>query len=224
MAEGWLAALKGEIAGEAIEPLMVQTAAALDTFINTNPSALHYLLDILKRRLGDKIDGQTWPKVDASLEHYLGRDLAYFLLWMVQDENGDRVQLLERHGTPRVINFMRTVLGLYRQELYRAFMVWNEIPDDWSMLHREVKYDLITQRYSLQIRLEKYNGTEVVIEGSPDSMLNLTKGLIIALRAVDNPAAFGPDNVQSFMEECQGLIKMFTEPEKAAAGEAPGTP
>lgn len=217
MAEGWLAALKGEIAGEAIEPLMIQTAATLDVFINTNPSALHYLLDILKRRLGDKIDGQTWPKVDASLEHYLGRDLAYFLLWMVQDENGDRVQLLERHGTPRVISFMRTVLGLYRQELHRAFMVWNELPDDWSMLHREVSYDLIAQRYLLQIRLEKFNGTEVVIEGSPDSLLNLTKGFIIALRAVDNPAVFGPDNVQSFLEECQSLIKMFAEPKETTA-------
>lgn len=189
--------------------LLARAAGDLHAFLETHPEAVSHVLDILRRRLGSEINAQTWQVLDASLVNYLGQDLASLAAWTVQPDQGNRLQELEKHASPEVMTFFRTILGLYGPELERAYAVWNELPDNWQTIYREVYYDQLAGRHHLKVRIEKYNGEEMVIEGPPDSILTLASYLILTVRLVGIPDAFSPERIELFLSEADQLIRVL---------------
>jgi hypothetical protein len=111
------------------------------------------------------------------------------------------------------MGFVRTILGLYGPDLQNGIALWNEHPDDWRTLYRDVYYDQISERHLVRIRIEKYNGEEITIEGSPDSILNLTSYIVFTLRLVGTPLAFGQESMDRFAAEVEQFGQLLTPEE-----------
>ncbi len=208
----WREFLTGQMAEEEAEALLSHTAADLHAFLEAQPSALSGVLGILDKRLKPPLQADTWEVLDGSLANYMGRDLAYLFGWVVRSGQADRLEQIEDYASAQVQAFFRTVLGLYGAELGEAFAAWNEIPDDWRTLFREVYFDQLAQRHHIKLRVLKYSGDSATVEGPADSILGLTSGLILTLRLVGIPEAFSAEKVDQFMDELnQFLALLFPE-------------
>lgn len=206
----WLSLLTEQLPAEERADLLSLGAADLQEFLESRPEAVEDVLEILARRLDGEIDSQTWVLVDTALSSYLGRDLAYLMAWALQpDEQMERLHELEQVASPEVMAFLGTILGFYGPELERAFLCWNEIPDDWRVLYRDVYYDQLNQRPHIRLRIHKYNGEIVTIEGHGDSILALASSLVLTLRLAAIPDAFSQGRLLQFGEEVRQLFHLL---------------
>jgi len=202
----WPSLMSGKVTVEEASSLVAKAAESLRAFLAARPEAPAHVLEILGRRLSGQLDAETWQVLDTSLSNYLGRDLAYLITWTAIDPDM-RLPEVEKHASPEVMAFLRTILGLYGPELGNAFAVWNELPNNWQTIYRDVFFDQITQRHLLRLRIDKFSGEKVVIEGPADSIMNLTTGFIFTLRMVGTPDAFSQEWVDQFLKE----VDQFTE-------------
>ncbi len=205
----WISLLTGQLPDEEQVRLLSEGVAELEAFLESRPEATEDVLEILARRLDGKIDHQTWATVDAALSSYLGRELAYLIAWVAQpEEQMERLRELSGYAAPEAMAFLGTVLGLYGPELERAYLCWNEIPDDWRVLYRDVYYDMLNQRPHIRLRIQKYNGETVTFEGHSDSILALASSLILTLRLAGIPDAFSQGRLLQFGEEVRELFRL----------------
>ncbi len=207
----WIDFLTGRISAAAGEPLLVQAVEELDARLDAQPQLTEHILEIIATRLGDQIDEETWTALDASLTNCLGRNLAYLMIWLVQTEQGERLDELEKHASPQAMAFLRTVLGLYGDELARALGAWNELPHNWRTISREVYYDQITQLYRMQVRIEKYNGEQLFLEGPADSILTLTSYFLLTARLAGTPDAFSQEVIDLFLEQAREFLWLLPQ-------------
>lgn len=207
--EEWISLLGGQLSEEATESLLSRTAEDLDARLKAQPELGEYILELLDKRLGDKPDMQTWQLLDSSLSNYLGRDLAYLIVWLVQADQSERLDELGQYASPQAMAFLRTILGLYHVELRRALMAWIEMPDNWDTFTREVYYDEIAVAYKMQVHILKYNGEEVFVEGPADSMLALTSQFVRTVSVVGTTDAFDEDNVDQFLDDVDEFLRLL---------------
>lgn len=217
--EAWWSLLTGQLSDEEARELLAQGVQELHAFLEARPRATEDVLEILDRRLGGEIGAQSWEHVDASLNLYMGRSLASLLAWTAQPDQAARLAELQEYSSPEVMAFFRTLLGRYGAELEAALVRWSELPDDWITLYREVYYDQLNQRPLIRLRIEKYSGDVLLIEGSPDSILSLATGLILTLRLVGIREAFSPDRVEQFVNEARQLYDLLFPEEKGTLDE-----
>jgi len=187
--------------------LLEAAAHELHTFLEEHPQATAHFLEILGRRLGNGVTVDTWGVLGSSVSAYLGRDPGDLIAWVVQSDQINKLQLVEEHASPKVVAFLRTIVGLYGVELETAFALSGELPHNWRTIFREVYYDKILGRYRLQVRIEKMNGESTILEGPPDSLLSLTSYLILTLNLLGDADAFSEDNKQLFLEQAEELIQ-----------------
>lgn len=207
--EEWINLLTGQMSPEAARPLLSQAAKDLHALLELQPQLGEYVLEIIGKRLGDHIDGQTWQSLDNSLANYLGRELAYLLIWLVQTDQGGRLNELEQYASPQAMAFLRTILGLYGVELRRALTLWAELPNNWDSISRAVYYDQLAHTYHMEVRILKYNGEEVLIEGPADSILTLTSYLILTVRLAGASDAFSEANIDLFLGEVGQFLRLL---------------
>ena len=222
--DAWWSLLTGQLSDEDARSLLSQGAEEMHALLQARPRAMEDVLEILGRRLSDGIGAETWQVLDKSLSHYLGRDLAYFFVWTVQPDQASRLEELQKYASPEVMAFFRTVLGRYGAELESALLCWNEFPNDWRTLHREVFYDQINQQPYIRLRIEKYSGEVALIEGNADSILGLTSGLILTLRLVGLREAFSQERIEQFLEEVGEFYALLFPEEMAAEVPSPEGP
>jgi hypothetical protein len=209
--DDWFRLSTGQMSDEDTARLVARAAKGLHTFLETHPEATSHVLDILRRRLGSEINAVTWQVLETSLVNYIGWDSAYLASWIVRPDHDERLQVLEKQASTEVIAFFRAILGLYGPELERAFVVWNELPDNWCNIHRDVYYDQLLESHHLKVRIDKYNGEAMVIEGPPDSFLALVSYLIFTVRLVGIPHAFSQARIELFLRETDQLIRVLQQ-------------
>ena len=61
--------------------------------------------------------------------------------WLVEVDQANRLQTLEKHASPQVVAFLRMIVGLYGPELENALNSYDRLPSEWRMFYREVYYD-----------------------------------------------------------------------------------
>jgi hypothetical protein len=212
----WVDLLKGVLPDKETEPLLREGVAKLQAFLESEPRAEQHILNILERCLGGEISADTYNHLNNSLDQYFGYDLTNLLYWVVWVENpsGNRMVELEKFASPKVMSFLRTAVGVYGVDLSKAFNLWNRLPDAWKDFYRDVYYDNINQRYHVRVRIEKFNGEKTVIEGNPDTILELTNAFITTLYIVGNRESFSPANITQFQKEVANVNKMFAPPKK----------
>lgn len=221
--DNWANLLTGEISVEEAEPLITQGVDRLQAFLESDPQAEQRVVDILGRRVKGKITDETWQIVNDSLSQYFGQDLAYLLYWVVnvEDPRNNRMEEVEKYASPEVMAFLRTVVGIYGPDLSEVYAQWNQLPDGWRTIYRDVYYDQLNQRHHLRVRIEKYNGEEIVFEGTPDSILTLASYLVRTVYMVGTREAFSQDSVGLFVNETTELAKLLNPPQEEEPGEQP---
>lgn len=201
------------------EELRLQGIAELQQFVDAHPDAQRRLLAVVARRLNGAPDAHTWQLLYRTVSQYVGERSFGLLSWVAMGDEEDRIRTIEESASPEVLALIREVVANHGIEWREAWMVWNEQPDDWRELNREVYYDRITGRTVMQLRIQKYSGEEVLLQGYADSIMNLTKGMLLTLRFAGTPDAFSPTAVDEFLVEVAQLIRVLRpEQVEAAAG------
>jgi hypothetical protein len=215
----WLSLLTGQMAYEDAGALLLRTAADMQQFLDARPQAEQHIPEIIARRLPARPTAQTWQPIYGSINNYIGQqDLTDMIAWVAQSDQVNRLNEVEKYASPRVMAFLRTIVGLYGTDLQEALTVMSQVPNDWRRLNRDVYFDMANRRYRIKLRVELFSGDEFSIDAEPTMMLRLTSYLVRTLRYVPEPSAFTQADVDEFIEEARELINLwFPEPEHAPA-------
>ena len=187
---------------------------ALESFLKSHPDAEHQVREILDKRLG-KIDANTWNSVFTSLDSYWGKestDILYNFASVAQSELENRFQEIGKTAPVEVINFLRKIISLYGPEFEAAFLASSQLPNNWKTFYRDVFYDHVNKRTHLRVRFAKYNGEEPFIEGSADSMLELTILMMQTIGYLPGPDSVGKEISGQFIQEANKLIDFLQTP------------
>jgi hypothetical protein len=90
------------------------------------------------------------------------------------------------------------------------------LPDDWSVINREISYDLIGERLLVRVRIDKYNGEQVTIEGQASSILELAANLLRTCRMVGRPEVFTPRTIALLTGEYEAFLALIRPSPEAA--------
>lgn len=218
----WIDFMRGE-SEETLDSLLTETLAELDHRLETVPEGPQQVLDALDRRLAARAKAdESWALLDQTLAVYLGAGAATMLTWLILEDPGDepRMPEVEKRGSPATVGFIRNVLGLFGAELRDAFDVYQQLPNDWRVFFRDVYQDPINNTDFIRIRLQKYSGETVILEGGPDSFLTLARNLLLTLQPIAAPDAFAEEAFSRFAETLSEFWRLVLPEEGGAAAEA----
>jgi hypothetical protein len=194
--------------------LMLESVDEIEARLTEDERAGDEMLAQIGRRLEQPLDPDTYQRVWDVWKGTFGENGAYLIHWyFLVREQPEQREHVERQLSPRVASLLRRMLVAYGPELDGAFQIWQEIADAWKGLNREVFFDVIRQRYQIKVAIEKLNGERATFEGTADSMLSLTKSMLITLRWVQSADAFTQSQIDSFLAEAEPLIAMLKREE-----------
>lgn len=206
----WLDVLQVKKSVDELPSLLPDTAAQFDAFLKAEPLTEQRVLAILQRHIGGPKRADTWDTMLTGLKYCLGDDVTYMLAWLIQDgQTAEKFAQLGEHASPAVMSFFRTIFGVYGGDMQLAYEGWNELPNNWNAIAREVLYDQLSRIHRLVIRITKYNGEEIFVEGPPNSIVGLTCGMLTTLRFVGQPDVFRDTAVENLLDEAAQLITFF---------------
>ena len=90
-----------------------------------------------------------------------------------------------------------------------AYALFEELDHAWRVFHREVYQDKFNDRHLIKVRIEKFNGQEVILEGDPDSILSLCSNLMQMLNQVGTGVDFNTSHVMEFQEHLTSLLALL---------------
>jgi hypothetical protein len=187
--------------------LMRQGAQLLEGFLDKHPEAEGEITELIGSRVVGPVETGTWNALLETMALYLGEDLGKFVLWAASAEwETPPAYEIERYASPEVAGVIRRLAGRYGIEIRNAVTISGEVPDNWRTLHREIYYDVLSERYHILLRIEKFNGDAPLIEGNAEAFLGLTRGLMNTLRQINAPGAFDPRAIAEFLAEADEFI------------------
>jgi hypothetical protein len=189
-------------------PSIKETAEAIDAVLRTRPQADQEILAIIGKRLGTEIGPKTWEILDNAVSYYVGGDALSLVLWVVLADEPDRIAKVTEVASPGVAALVRAIAGMYGAELKLAFQRWNELPDDWVGVNREIYHDVINDRMIVKMRIDKNSGQPVIIEGPSSSFLELTANMLRTCRLVGRPGVFTQRTIDMLLEEFEEFHKL----------------
>jgi hypothetical protein len=207
------------------EEIIAEGIAALDRCIAERARAPEELVDIVERQLRDGVDERTWSKIAAGLGTYLGDgDAVATLAWVAVADADDRSRMdhVERTAAPTTADVVRKITATYGTEMRDAYALWDQLPNNWRALNRDIYFDMVSGRYLVRVSIDKFNGETSVVEGPPDSILSMTRFLVIALKVVaGSPDAFTREHVVDFLTDTEELITVLHSAMAAEVEQAP---
>jgi hypothetical protein len=203
--------------------LFREATADLSRFLSAHPDAEDRVLPMLERRLGGRLDRDAWPKVTASLTTYLGEQPTYLLNWLAYLNTAKRLDALDGRVEPAVLDFLRSVLAQFGAELDASQTLTVTAPNDWARIDKHVNFDLLENTYRFSISLTKNNGEVVSLDSTPDSLINLSRHLMVMLASVGRADVFSPERVQGFLDQAIPVVQMLMPQEDPAGAQAAAT-
>ncbi len=207
--------LYGPKFADTFQDVKQSSAKAFETFLKSHPNAEDHVREILDKRLS-KIDANSWTDVFASLDNYMGTQSTNILFDIAQTDQAKRLEEASQSLSPEGIDFLRKIISLYGSELASAFVISNQLPNNWKLFYRDVYYDYVNKRSHIRVRIAKYNGEEPFIEGNADSILELTIFMIQTLLFLPVPDLIGQPMSDGFIQEANKLINFLQPPETIA--------
>jgi hypothetical protein len=209
----------GQADDELIRTVVARSSEQIESFLVSDSETEEETLALLGRRLAGPIDTATYDLVLEAMRALLGEEGANLVHWYTVAD-GSSSGILEEVAPERVAYFVRRIAAAHRPEFRSAFALWKEVPNDWRSLHREIYVDYLNSRYVVQHRILKVSGEEILIEGNANSVLDLTRSLIVSLNLIGNRDAFGEREIANFLGEADNVIAMLRPPEAPADVEA----
>jgi hypothetical protein len=208
------------------DELIKASADELSNEIRRRPGLAADVGTIIARRLSDTPDATTWEALRRLLVDFLGQRATGLLMWMSvhdsRDEDGlRRLQRLRDNADEEAFEFVRAIRAAYAIEFKNAWDVYGEMPHNWRLVDREVYVDVVSGRPYIRLIVTKYNGEEVVIEGTGDSFLKLAAYISLSLTTLSEPAAFSADAIDYYIDHVSTLTAMLKPPDSTAQSSAP---
>jgi hypothetical protein len=197
----------------------IQSAASmLGEFLIRDASLEQHIQEIIDRELTLGVTVETFGALGRRLVEYIGDGPAAFLMRLVAEEDPEPLlepvqELEELEKRDDLILFLRRLRALYGETVWMAFSIWQENPDDWRDVNREVHYDQLREAWTLQLNIAKYNGEAMTIRGSASSFLNLATFLLDTLNSVPDSTAILPLRLEEFRSAMEVFEERFLKEE-----------
>jgi hypothetical protein len=163
-------------------------ATELVKALGQQPEAAQTLHAILRAEVVERApDSQTMVRLNWSLAQIIGTDAALFLARYLSDSDPDRLlELVDNADAEIELRRMQAFFGRATSDAMRQF---DQNPDDWSDLYREVYFDVVRNQWGIYFTIEKFNGERMRIAADPDSLAGLARGIVRALNLIQDPDA-----------------------------------
>jgi PAS domain-containing protein len=209
--ERWTQLLDGGLDDTGRQELLAIAAAELNRVVAERDGECRGLLDAIGTVVNQPISDQLWEDANRAFEFALGVNPARMINWLVQDAAiPPRLAAIRPLLEPTAAAFLTDLLVAYGDRLERAsYLSVTRSEHDWRLINREITEDRSTGRVTVRLKISKYNGEMVVIEGRPDSILTLADAVLTAVNAVADRTAFTQD-LGAFMETLEQTITMFS--------------
>jgi GGDEF domain-containing protein len=218
--DAWQKMLNDELTEEEGANLIKETVSELDNVLQDSLTARDTAIRIIGDQLAAPLRNTSWDNLIASLGAFLHPGPAYMLSWVAYSDWELRLDRVLASASARVALFIREIIGIFGQDIQRAFDLRTQSPDDWRGLTINVSENVIGGNYTVSIEIQKLSGDITTIEGPPDSILNLTRFLIQALATVNDSAQFTADRIDSFREQVRELDALLPKPQPTETAEA----
>lgn len=195
--------------------LFEDASQQIEDLLHADPRAAEAVGSLIIKHLSQDFTPQTWTDFSSALDVFWGRELTNLVMWLAKDENPfDRLDLIKESMSSTAFVFLRKLMGLYKDELLSAVAASAAPIDDWRLITRETNIDQVTGRLKLKLTILKVDRKWVVLECTPDGMLNLGAQVVALLQSA-NPETFNDDAVSHFLSQSMPLIQQLS-----ARGEA----
>ena len=211
---------EAEVEDDSNEAISERGGRDLESFFRSDRDGERRLLEVIEKHTRDGVTPTTWKTVWAALTTLVGLDATTLINWVAASEE-DRYPEVERHVPADILRFLRKVGALYSPDLVKAYELANQLPNNWRVIYRDVFHDLINNRPYLRLRIEKFNGEEVVLEGSGDAILGLARQFLIALQWVGSGDWFSESVTTEFRAEVERFVALLEPEAQAPSGSAP---
>lgn len=221
MAE-WQDLAEGRVSAADAEPLVKEALDELERQATADPSLEAHALEIIGRQVAIGVDERTWGSMDKSLATLFGLKPAALFSWLAfGDAAADPSSLdaVEASAGPAASSLIRLVMAAFGPDMGRAYAISKQSPHDWRIFSREVYQDRITNQPFLRVRIEKWNGEMVMLEGNGNSFLGLAKNFLILLQLIGAPDAIDPSAIQSLFSEVERLRSLLVPPPPSPSGD-----
>jgi hypothetical protein len=224
-AADWSSILAGVTSIHDADELIARSSQQAEAALEADPELEDELMELTEKRLSGPLDPDTYQGFWELLKGMLGEEGAYLVhFYFMAREQPEARTAVEAAASQRVLGFMRRLTVRFAPELDAAFQIWQELPNAWKTLNREVYYDVIRGRHYVRLLLQKLNGEETVIEGTADSILGLTRSFLVTLRWMQSADAFSQGAIDLFLDDAEPLLAMLKrEQEGDGAGEVAGS-
>jgi hypothetical protein len=179
--------------------------------LSKEANAEQAILDAIGRTVAVDPGANTLGEGADRLRSLVSEDATRLIIWTMSTDTDQRLAWVEEHCDPSAVAFLRKLGGLYGPELRQSYKVWNELPEGWSNIFREVFFDLVTQQYRIRLRITKYSGDEVVFEGSPDSILDLATHMLVTLNYLPSKDVFRESLADAFLAQATELVERLRD-------------
>lgn len=223
--ERWSQLLDGALDDAGRQELLAVAAAELNRVVAERDGDCRGLLDAIGAVADQPVTDQLWEEANRGFELALGVNPARLINWLVLDSGvASRLAALRPLLEPSAATFLTDLLVRHGDRLERAsYLYVTRSEHDWRLINREISVDRATGRVSVRLKISKYNGELVIIEGRPDSILTLADAVLTAVNAVGDRGAFLQD-LGPFMDTVEQTLSMLSAQPEDAAHEPGGDP
>lgn len=207
----WVQLLDGRLADAARDELLAVAAAELNQAVAARGGDCRSLLDALASVIDQPVSERLWADASRALDLALGGNPARLVGWLVVDSDyAERLAQLRPALDRASAAFLTDLLVRCGERLARAsHLAVTRNEHDWWLVDRELRVDPSTGLATVRLKISKYNGEVVLIEGRPDSILTLAEAVLAAVNAVGDAAAFERE-LDSFMDTVGRTLAMFS--------------
>jgi hypothetical protein len=209
--DNWNKLMSNELTDPERAVLVEFMAESMNTAVSGNADARIDVMDALGAIFDTKpYDDQMWGAVEAALTLSLDEWAPRLIGWLVVNQDiPPRLAEVGPSLSPAALALIRGLLARHGSDLERAFYLSGGFIDDWRTLWSSLRLDPSTNQYRILLRIQKYNGEDMLIESRPDAMLTLATQLLSNLNAVPGAGAFS-QNSEPFLSQANQLVKTLT--------------
>lgn len=207
------------------DELIAGSAVELGASLRSQPELGSEFHAYLARKIPAQLDAETWDQLRKQVTDTLGAGPGGLVMWASyidpsEDDRAQRLALLNAIAEPAVVAFLHRIRTAYGTDFQAAWEVYGELPNNWKTVNRDIYVDVVRGRPYIKFTMLKFNGEQVLVEGTGDSFLNLAAYLSAALTTLGDPSFFTQDIIDYYTANASALLTMFHPPEDPAAPEA----
>lgn len=199
-------------------PDISSLASRLDLVLRSRPYIADDAEHRIVRRINSDIDERTWIQIRRDVADLDLEFLDVVLAWVLTQRPTPLGALSEVLDANALAAFLAHLVARYGDELRHAWARWGSPADEWDNLRRDVYFDVVQQRYYINLRIDKVSGEVMYLHGTASSVMSLVSGILRGLAEVGVADAFSAPSRSEFIDEALGVLDFLAPTESGDAG------